>query len=341
MPGWVLLALLAPLVWVGVIWATATLYQDAAAVPSEGFVAPGEKWAGAAAEARQLVRERVASRNLPGVSVAVGVDGEVRWAEGFGYADLRTGTPVTPEDRFRIGTLSAELTRAAVEALAREGRLRLDDPAGRLQALMARPAREEETLLRRHCAGPGEAAQLLGADGGWVAVAAAAEEAAGVPFDALLRERVLLPRGMRATGTDGARVGEGEDFPLVNLLREVVYDPETRRRAGAARLTGAERVSSYAPRLWSDPMFGVHAMRPVDLSCAAGASGLRATAADLARFGMGAGAVRIDGTLLGGRVATLLGFPEYGMAVAVVANVTHADTWGIAVEVGTRFAAGR
>ena len=106
-------------------------------------------------------------------------------------------------------------------------------------------------------------------------------------------------------------------------------------------MTGAERVQSYAPRTWGNPTFGVHVMRPVDLSCAAGVSGLRATAADLARFGMGAGAMRAEGVLLGGTVATVLGFPEYGMAVAVTSNVTHGDTTGIALLVATRFAAGR
>ena len=36
------------------------------------------------------------------LSVAVGVAGEVAWAEGFGWADLEARVPVTPETQFRI-----------------------------------------------------------------------------------------------------------------------------------------------------------------------------------------------------------------------------------------------
>ena len=56
-----------------------------------------------AAEGRQTVRTSVAEQNLPGVSVAVGIDGVVVWAEGFGYADLKASAPVTPDHFKRPG----------------------------------------------------------------------------------------------------------------------------------------------------------------------------------------------------------------------------------------------
>ena len=42
----------------------------------------------------------------PGLSVAVAVNGEVVWAEGFGFADLEQCVPVTPKTKFRIGSVS-------------------------------------------------------------------------------------------------------------------------------------------------------------------------------------------------------------------------------------------
>mgnify|MGYP003318800331 CR=1 FL=1 len=42
----------------------------------------------------------------PGVSIAVGVDGELVWAEGFGYADIENSVPVTSLTKFRVGSVS-------------------------------------------------------------------------------------------------------------------------------------------------------------------------------------------------------------------------------------------
>ena len=59
--------------------------------------------------------------------MAVGVGGDIVWAEGFGWADLENQIKVTPEMRFRIGTASTALTSAAVGLLLEKGRLTLDE----------------------------------------------------------------------------------------------------------------------------------------------------------------------------------------------------------------------
>ena len=72
---------------------------------------PLAKWAGAAEQARQVVRTSISENNPAGLSIAVGIDGEIVWAEGFGLADIENGSPVTPGHRFRTGTASIVLTR--------------------------------------------------------------------------------------------------------------------------------------------------------------------------------------------------------------------------------------
>jgi CubicO group peptidase (beta-lactamase class C family) len=73
-------------------------------------------------------RPRGSHRAEPaGLSVAVGVGGDIVWAEGFGWADLENRVPVAPDTRFRIGTASKVLTSAAVGLLLEKGRLKLDD----------------------------------------------------------------------------------------------------------------------------------------------------------------------------------------------------------------------
>ena len=81
-----------------------------------GFVArpaPSPQHAAAVQRARELVRAAIGEQNLPGVSVAVGAGDTVVWAEGFGWRDVWTRTPVTPATRFNIGTAASTITAGA------------------------------------------------------------------------------------------------------------------------------------------------------------------------------------------------------------------------------------
>lgn len=112
----------------GYMIATKTpLHPNAADVPSVTLSAPSPNWADAVERARVVARTSIAEQNLPGLSVAVGVDGEVVWAEGFGWADLETRVPVSPATPFRIGSASQALTSAAVGLLFEKGLLKLDE----------------------------------------------------------------------------------------------------------------------------------------------------------------------------------------------------------------------
>jgi hypothetical protein len=81
-------------------------------VPSVADSAPSPHDAAAVERGRALVRAAVMAQNLPGVSVAVGGRGAVVWAEGFGWRDVVTQAPVTPETRFNIGTAASAVIPA-------------------------------------------------------------------------------------------------------------------------------------------------------------------------------------------------------------------------------------
>ena len=67
---------------------------------------PSPEWAAAVEQGRQLARASLVEQNLPGLSVAVGVGGDIVWAEGFGWADIEKRVPVAPgialQDRARV-----------------------------------------------------------------------------------------------------------------------------------------------------------------------------------------------------------------------------------------------
>jgi CubicO group peptidase (beta-lactamase class C family) len=270
-PTWLLLILVSsgllvlaiPGLWVFVSVTATPLHPNPENMPTVMHSAPSSKWAGAVEQGRQIVRARVAEQNLPGLSVAIGVDGEIVWAEGFGFADLKHSAPVTPYHRFRIGTASTALTSAAAGLLLEEGRLKLDDeiqtyvPAFprkeqpvTLRQLMGHTSGvtpddgDEAPLFTRHCERPVEVLQhfagnwLLFDEPGtqyrdsiydWILVSAAVEAAADQPFLKFMRERIFDPLGMRDTIPDPTGIEAGEDFPLVNMIRELIYDPEATR----------------------------------------------------------------------------------------------------------------
>src|SRR6187200_3332644 len=92
----------------------APLFAQPPDVPSVSESVPSPQWAAAVDRARPIVRAALVEQNLPGVSIAVGKGGGLVWAEGFGWRDVVTQTPVTPATRFNIGTAAPVVSAAAV-----------------------------------------------------------------------------------------------------------------------------------------------------------------------------------------------------------------------------------
>jgi CubicO group peptidase (beta-lactamase class C family) len=65
---------------------------------------------------------------LPGLAVAVRKDQKVVHLNCYGYANLETGTKVTPDTIFDLGSLSKQFTAVAVLDLVNRGRLDINDP---------------------------------------------------------------------------------------------------------------------------------------------------------------------------------------------------------------------
>lgn len=286
--------------------ATATpLHPDAERVPSRSLTPPTPAWAQAADRARRAMRQGLAAQNLAGMSVAVGVDGDIVWTEGFGWAHLDDQVPVSPETRFRIGTASVALTSAAAGALLEQGTLRLDEEIQAyvpeypkkpwpvtLRQVMGHVAGlrsdggDESPLFSQHCDRPVEALSHFGerallfepgtqyrySNYGWILVSAAIEAATREPFLSVMRDRVFAPLDMDDTRPDDATQ------------------------------PGGRQATSYFPRYAADPRYGLDVMRPLDFSCYAGASVFVSTPPDLVRFGL----AMTRGTLLQPATAGLL-----------------------------------
>src|SRR5262245_10596356 len=67
----------------------------------------------------------------PGVSIAVSYQGKPVLECALGHADAVAGAALTPRHRFRVASHSKSFTAAGILKLREQGRLQLDDPAGR------------------------------------------------------------------------------------------------------------------------------------------------------------------------------------------------------------------
>lgn len=334
------LLLVIPALWIFVSITARPLHPDPAAVPSVAQAVPSPASAALVQRARQFALAHLIGKNLPGLSVAVGIHDDLVWAEGFGFADLRTRLPVTPAHRFRIGTASTALTSVAAGLLLESGRLQLENeiqtyvPAFpkkqwpvTLRELMGHTAGlkpdggDDGPLFTKHCSATAEAlpyfantplqfqpgTQYRYSSDGWILVSNAVEAAAHQPFFPFLREQIFEPLGMRDTLPEPTAEAD-DDFPLANLVRELIFDPRAARVStpSSAEKPRLRQVTPYYTRFASDPRYGMHLMRPLDSSCYAGASALVSTPSDLVRFGMAIN----RGKLLQGSTLKLLQSPQ-------------------------------
>ena len=74
----------------------------------------------------KFIEDQLAEQHIPGLAVAVVVDGDVVWAKGFGYADLGTKQPVTPDTLFVMASVSKTMVAAALMHAVEHGHLSLD-----------------------------------------------------------------------------------------------------------------------------------------------------------------------------------------------------------------------
>lgn len=242
-----------------------------------------------AAAARRLVATMHAQR-IPGMTVAIAVDGQLIWSEGFGFADAAARTPACPETRFRLASVSKPITAVVMARLSEAGKLDLDAPItryvpsfpekGEITARLLAGHRagirhyrdDDEAFTTRHFASVTESVELFRDDPlrfppgerheyssyGYALLGAALEGASGLPFADVLRQYVTDPLRLTHTGLDTS-------------------DSTSPHPVGATRFY--DHVTPYV-------LDGqVHPSPFVDMSSKWAGGGMLSTSEDLVRFG--------------------------------------------------------
>lgn len=76
--------------------------------------------------ARKFADSLMKDQHIPGLSVAVALNGDVIWKEAFGYADLDNQVKVTIDSRFRVGSVSKSITSIALGKMIDEDKIDID-----------------------------------------------------------------------------------------------------------------------------------------------------------------------------------------------------------------------
>jgi CubicO group peptidase (beta-lactamase class C family) len=162
-------------------------------------------------------------------AVLVAKDGQVVLEKGYGLANRETGQPYTADLVACIGSVTKQFTAAAVLALEMDGKLAVSDPISKylpgvppdkagitIHQLLTHTAgfagdlggADEEPIARDALVAKVLAAPLASKPGerfeysneGFSLAAAIVERVSGKGYETYLRERVLLPAGLKDTG---------------------------------------------------------------------------------------------------------------------------------------------
>ncbi len=239
------------------------------------------------------ISAEMSRREIPGLSVALVVDRQLKWTNGYGLSDLENEVPARAATVYRLGSVSKPITATAILQLSERGRLDLDTPiqkycpafpekpwpitARQLLAHLGgvRHYRDGELELTRHYPGVAEGLAVFKDDPlvqepgtkylystfGYNLLGCAVEGAAGRSFADYLRENVFRPAEMEKARPD--------DVFAIIPNRAQGY-----ARDGSGHLRNADLA---------------------DMSYKVPGGGLIATAADVARFAQ----ALESGTLLG------------------------------------------
>lgn len=184
--------------------------------------------------ADSLVPELLRERKTPGAAVAVVSRDKVKFAKGYGFADLEKRAQVTTETVFQLASSTKPFTAAVIMRLVEEAKLSLEAPLK--QDLAWLPKQYDAITIRQlltHTSGVRhdlrrenidefsidefkrrlEASEPEFAPGtkwqysntGYTLLALAAEKVTGKSFGELLREQIFKPLGMSSADY---RVGE-------------------------------------------------------------------------------------------------------------------------------------
>jgi len=224
---------------------------------------------------------------------------------------------------------------------------------------------DEGPLFGVHCERPVEGLQGFAGDAllfepgtqfryssfGWILLSAAVESAAGEPFLTFMRKQVFEPLAMNDTRAESATepIPRRATFYFPRFAAEPRYGPDVMRPLDYSCYAGSSVFLStpsdlvrFAMAINSGKLLKPETVRLLQTS-------QRLPSGQETGYGLGwdletvtiAGKETVvlghDGDSLGGRAASLMTFPDHGIVVAVISNISYAHTDTLGVKIAEAF----
>src|ERR1051325_10805263 len=190
----------------------------------------------------KVATDTLARTGVPSASIAIVKDGRIAYVKAYGDARLEPKTPATPQMRYSIGSISKQITAAAILLLQEQGKLSLDDKVSKYIPDLTRANEVTIRQLLSHTSGyqdywpqdyvmpgmlkPTNAQQIMDAWGkkpldfdpgtkwqysntNYVIAGVIVEKVAHMPLLQFLQQKVFTPLGMASVmDADQSKLGD-------------------------------------------------------------------------------------------------------------------------------------
>jgi serine beta-lactamase-like protein LACTB, mitochondrial len=318
-------------------------------------------YAAARENADKQAKEWIA-RGIPGLVMAVSIDGKLVYSEGFGFADLEQRVPVWPTTKFRIASISKPLTAVGLMELVQAGKVDLDAPvqkyvpsfpdkgavitvrmiAGHLGGI--RHYQGDEFNIQKHYRTVLEGLKIFENDPlvsppgtkfnyssyGFNLVSAVIESASGESFLSYMQAAVFTPLGLVHTTPDqNTQIVEERsrfyELPKNGGVENAPYVDNSYKWAGGGFLSTAEDLTRFGTAMLQPGILNAQSLKSMLTS-------QKTKSGEETGYGIGWGIQKSpSGKLIyehsGGAVggtSQLIVYPESRVVIAVIANLSGA-----------------
>ena len=238
----------------------------------------------------------MASKHIPGLSVAIVTDNQLRWQSGYGMADLENSVPAKAATVYRIASVAKPITAVAVMQLVERGKLDLDAPIQKYVATFpTKPWPITSRELLGHLSG---IRNYKGNENDSTRFYSSLTEALSIFKDDPLDFEPLTKFSYTTYGYTllGAVIEGASGMSYLDYVRENVFKPAKMSHTKADNVYDIipNRARGYGPKVYGQFDGNLRNAALADTSYKIPAGGLVSTVEDLANFAI---AVQ-DGTLV-------------------------------------------
>ena len=319
-----------------------------------------------------LISAEMAKQKIPGLSVAVVTDRQLRWSNGYGLSDVENNVAAKAATVYRLGSISKPITATAVMQLFERGKLDLDAPVQKYcpafpekqwpvttREVLAHLSgirhykSDEEFNSTRHFASTVEALEMFKGDPllhepgvkytystfGYTLLGCVVEGASGQTFADFVRENVFKPAGMDRMRVDSVadiipNRAQGYRITEKGELTNSPLADNSYKVPGGGFVSTAEDLARFAVAVETNKLLKRETTELMFTS-------QKTRDGKETKYGLGWGVnVRGGQRIIGHsgaqqRVSTILHMqPDQGLAVVIMANLEGARLGDLATRIG-------